>query len=141
MEQTLTRARRALMAKKSTPTSPLPYSVVTAIEPAAVPPVALGEVGQKLWQSIQSQYRIEDAGGIELLRQACLAADRAERCRRIINTDGELIEGQNGGPPKEHPLLKSEHLARSYVAQTLTRLGLNVEPLRPGVGRPSGKAG
>ncbi len=36
------------------------------------PPANLGEAGSKLWQSIQSEYRIDDAGGIAMLLQLCL---------------------------------------------------------------------
>jgi hypothetical protein len=139
IERNITRAREGMMPKKTTPTSPLSYAVATMLQPTAVPP-ALGETGQKLWSAIQAQYAIEDAGGLELLRQACQAADRAERCRKAIDLDGELVEQPNGGT-REHALLKAEIAARSFVVRTLSRLGLDMEPLRPGVGRPPGKAG
>jgi hypothetical protein len=131
------------MAKKSTkttPTSSLSYDVATMLETPRVPR-GLGEQGQRLWTAVQGQYDISDAGGVELLRLACLACDRAERLRKIINSDGELVEGKDGAPAKEHPLLRAEHLARSYISQTLSRLGLNLEPLRPGAGRPPGRSG
>jgi hypothetical protein len=141
MEQIITRAQGAHpMAKKTTHAGPLPYSVVTAIEPPTIP-ASLNETGQKLWTGIMSQYDISDAGGRELLVQLCRMADRAERCRRIINNDGELIEGPNGGPPREHPLLKAELGARSFVTRTIARLGLDVEPTRPSPGRPPGRSG
>ena len=38
----------------------------------------LGQYGLDLWYSIQSDYVIEDPGGIETLMQACTALDRAE---------------------------------------------------------------
>jgi hypothetical protein len=65
------------MGKKSTTTTirPLPYSTVHATEPAGIPS-ELGEAGQRLWQLVQSQFRVDDAGGILLLTQCCLAADR-----------------------------------------------------------------
>jgi hypothetical protein len=40
------------------------------------PPRKLGEHGQALWDAITAEYRIEDAGGVEILTQACLAACR-----------------------------------------------------------------
>ena len=36
-------------------------------------PSVLGKSGQKLWQSIMSEYSIEDSGGREMLEQACAA--------------------------------------------------------------------
>jgi hypothetical protein len=126
------------MAKKSTPSAPLSYAVATTLDRPTIPP-GLGEQGQRLWSAVMSEYAIDDSGGRELLRQTAMAVDRLERLRRIINTDGELVE-QADGPPKEHPLLRAEHMARSYVAQTLTRLGLTTEPIK-GMGRPSGKSG
>src|SRR5262249_17884745 len=129
------------MAKKSTTTTgpaPMSYSAVTMLERGTVP-AGLGETGQRLWAAVQGQYNIRDAGGVELLKQACQAADRAERCRKAIDLDGELVEQPNGGT-REHPLLKAEIAARSFVVRTLTRLGLDVEPVRQ-PGRPPGGIG
>jgi len=39
--------------------------------------------------------------------------------------------------PKEHPGLKAELAARAFVARTIVKLGLNVEPLHASAGRPS----
>jgi hypothetical protein len=40
---------------------------------------------------------------------------------------------------REHPGLKHELAARSFVVRTLARLGLDVEAIKP-VGRPAAKA-
>jgi hypothetical protein len=98
----------------------------------------LGPHGAVLWQSIHAEYAIEDAGGIEMLLQACQALDRAERCRECVDRDGEAIEMASG--LKDHPLLKHELAARSFVVRTLQRLGLDVEAVKP-VGRPTGTFG
>jgi hypothetical protein len=42
---------------------------------------------------------------------------------------------------REHPALKHELSNRAFVVRTLSRLGLDVEPLRPSVGRPGLKVG
>ena len=131
------------MAKKSSttpPASPLPYAVATMLEPPAVPD-GLGESGQKLFSAVMAQYNITDAGGRELLKQAAQAADRCERLRKIINTDGEIVQGKDGAPAKEHPLLRSEVAMKSFLTRTLARLNLDMEPMRPGSGRPSGRSG
>jgi hypothetical protein len=127
------------MAKKSAATtriSPLSYAAATILEPPSIPR-GLGEPGTRFFSAVISEFAIDDCGSRELLRQAAMAVDRLERLRRIINTDGELVEGKDGAA-REHPLLRAEHLARSFVAQSLTRLGLTTEPLK-GIGRPPGK--
>ena len=83
---------------------------------------------------VQSEYRIEDCGGVEMLMQACLALDRADALAARIDADGETIVTKRG--LKAHPCLKDELAARAFVVRTLQRLGLNLEPVRPTVGRP-----
>lgn len=97
-------------------------------------PSALGKSGQKLWQSIMSEYDICDAGGLEMLTQACGAADRVAEYASVIDADGPTVRSKTG--VKEHPLLKHELAARSFVVRTLARLGLDLEPIKS-VGRPS----
>jgi hypothetical protein len=103
------------------------------------PPSSLGQPGANLWQSILTDYDIADSGGLALLEQACVALDRAERLRAEIDRDGEIVRASNG-LPREHPGLKAELASRSFVVRTLQRLGLNLEAVRPGPGRPSGAA-
>jgi hypothetical protein len=114
-------------------------AVVTSL-PGAVPvasPDKLGPHGQALWDRIHREYRIEDAGGVEMLVLACLARDRAAACRETIDRDGEMIKSQHGAH-REHPLLRSELAAMAFCVKTLRALGLDVEPLRATAGRPSG---
>ena len=104
--------------------------------PTSDPPMALGEAGTGLWRSIMAEYRIEDSGGLAMLEQACCAADRAKECADIISADGSMIGTKHG--PKDHPLLRHELAARSFIVRTIARLGLDVEPVRSGPGRPPG---
>ena len=39
-----------------------------------------------------------------------------------------------------HPLLKNELAFRTFIVRGLQRLGINVEALQPGVGRPGGSS-
>jgi hypothetical protein len=89
-----------------------------------------------LWRSVTNEYQIEDAGGIEMLQQACVSLDRAEELSRHIAEDGVVIRSEAG--IKENPLIKHELAARSFVVRTLGRLGLDVEAIKP-MGRPSGR--
>ncbi|TIR99321.1 MAG: hypothetical protein E5X19_03525 [Mesorhizobium sp.] len=89
-----------------------------------------------LWQSVNGQYQIEDAAGIEFLVTACQALDRAEALKTQIDADGAVIRTKAG--LKDHPGLKHEIAARSLCIRTLARLGLDLEPLHSGPGRPAG---
>jgi hypothetical protein len=83
-----------------------------------------------LWRSVQVEYRITDAAGVELLAQACAMLDRAEALAAEIGKAGFVVAGGKG-----NPLVRDELQARSFVVRTLARLGLDVEPSKP-VGRP-----
>src|SRR5262245_38556404 len=102
------------------------------------PPRPLGDHGLNLWNRIQSDYNIADAGGVEWLAQACEASDRVGRLREQINADGEVIRVR--GVPKAHPALRDELACRAFITRTLSRLGLDVEPIKA-PGRPAGTGG
>jgi len=98
------------------------------------PPRKLGSAGEVLWNRIQADYQIEDVGGVELLMQACEAADRTQTLAAIIDADGARIITKAG--PNDHPCLKHELAARAFLVRTLTRLGVTEEPLKT-IGRPT----
>lgn len=104
------------------------------------PPRRLGDHGQALWDRVTGEYAIEDAAGKELLTLACQALDRAENLREQIDRDGEVFTTRNGYM-KEHAALRGELASRAFVAKMLLRLGLDVEPMRPGPGRPTAQRG
>ena len=108
--------------------------LVEASTDADAPPSTLGKAGAKLWHALMSEYDIHDAGGLEMLAQACGAADRVTEYSAAIDRDGCTVRGKSG--VKEHPLLKHELAARAFVVRTLARLGLDLEPIKS-VGRPS----
>jgi hypothetical protein len=114
---------------------------VVSPQPAATgrqPPGELGPSGRSLWDEITSSYYFDDRGSLETLYQAAAACDRAERCRREIERDGELIQTRSG-LLKEHPLMKMELACRAFIVRALARLGLDLEPVRSGPGRPAGR--
>jgi hypothetical protein len=94
------------------------------------PPRVLGPHGRRLWDSIQAEYRIEDAAGVELLCQACAGLDRAEALAAVIADAGFVTD-----KGRANPLVRDELAARAFVVKTLSRLGLDLEPSKP-VGRP-----
>jgi hypothetical protein len=101
--------------------------------PAREPPRRLAEPGRSLWKRVTAEYKIDDAGGVEILTLACESLDRAEALHAQIERDGPVIVTRNG--VKDHPALKHELSNRAFVARSLSRLGLNFEPTRP-IGRP-----
>jgi hypothetical protein len=107
--------------------------ISTSIQPLR----KLGVHGSSLWNVIMSEYHLEDGGGLEILMQACEAADRVAALAEKISIDGAVIQTKNG--PKAHPALKDELAGRAFICRTLERLGLNLEAIRP-IGRPSGVA-
>jgi Phage terminase, small subunit len=124
------------MARKSQE----PLTVVSGSAPTfAGPPPTLRETGATLWRSIMAEYAITDSGGRAILEQACASADRAAECAAIIAEQGAVISTKHG--LKDHPLLRHETAARSLVGRLITRLGLDVEPLRPTPGRPGSGVG
>jgi hypothetical protein len=101
------------------------------------PSRSLGAHGQALWHKTTTEYRIEDAAGVEMLTQACQALDRAEGLADRIAEDGDIIRTPTG--IKAHPGIREELAARGFVVRTLQKLGLNFEPLHAGPGRPPGR--
>ena len=121
------------MAKK--PALKLVGSSLTGIQP----PRDLGPPGRALWDRVQSEYDVRDVGGCELLALACAALDRCETIREQIEREGQTIRAKSG--LRDHPLLRHEAVARAFVVRTIQKLGLDVEPVRSGPGRPGGFPG
>jgi hypothetical protein len=109
-----------------------------ASETTLTPPRNLGEHGLALWRSILAEYAIDDVAGREMLALACAALDTAEACAAQVAADGVVVRSKGGGI-REHPSIRGELANRSFVVRTLSRLGLDVEPLKA-IGRPSLKS-
>jgi hypothetical protein len=114
-----------------------PTLTVVPIAAARSPaPANLGESGAALWRALNNEYVIDDAAGAAMMLQICMATDRAEECAAAIAQDGPTIRTKSG--LRDHPLLKHELAARSFIVRSLHRLGLDIEPTRSSVGRPPG---
>jgi len=112
---------------------PSRLTIVGNAENTPNPPRKLGPAGENLWFRVQSEYAITDVGGVELLMQCCLAADRADELAAIIDADGARVMTKIG--PKAHPCLRDELAARAFICRTLQRLGITDEVIKP-VGHP-----
>jgi hypothetical protein len=113
-----------------------PLTIVGPDSTAPAPPRGLGAAGMALWQRVQTEYLIRDAGGIEVLCLACQALNRAEGLGEAIAEEGETIRTRTG--IRAHPALRDEIANRALVARLLSKLGLALEPIkspgRPGTG-------
>jgi Phage terminase, small subunit len=83
---------------------------------------------------VQRQYDIADAGGRAMLEVAARALDRAQDCAEQIQRDGAMVRDKNGW--KDHPLLRHETANRALACRLISRLGLDVEPVKA-IGRPA----
>jgi hypothetical protein len=89
----------------------------------------------RLWRSVTGSYEFADPGSVEILAQSCQALDRAEQLAAEVARDGPTFHTARG--PCSHPALKLELANRAFVASSLARLGLDLEPIKP-PGRPPG---
>jgi|SRR5215831_899760 len=122
-----------------TPGKP-PFSIVSGETVGILPPRKLGPYGLALWNRIQGEYGFSDTGGIEILCQICQSVDRAEALAEAISKDGAVVYNR-AGVPKSHPSIKDELSCRAFVVRSLERLGLNIEALKSGPGRPPSPSG
>jgi hypothetical protein len=111
-------------------------TVVPTKPNALAPPSSLGQAGAKLWERIQSEFRVDDAPGAATLEEICAAADRLAEYAEVIGRDGPLLKTKTGF--RDHPLLKIELATRAFITRALHRLNLDVEAPRDTVGRPPG---
>jgi phage terminase small subunit len=107
-------------------------------KPDAKPPKHLTRESRALWVRLVSEYGIDDAGGLAVLLQACEALDRLRQAQAAIAADGAVVLDRFG-QQKPHVLLVTEVSSRSAFMAAIKSLGLDIEPLRPGVGRPGGR--
>ena len=98
------------------------------------PPHPLGKYGRSLWDRMTREYSVVDGCGIELLYQACAAAEIAETLSEQVERDGLMLRVR--GVLKPHPAIRDMGAARAFVVRTLMKLGFNYETLRDGPGRP-----
>ena|SRR5215467_1890433 len=81
------------------------------------PPLKLGSAGLSLWNRIQREYEISDAGGVELLCQICCAADTIEALSEQIAVDGQWSARATGSPVRTQLLETYSIIAVLLVAR------------------------
>lgn len=100
------------------------------------PATHLSAAAKKLWNEIFTEYSIDDAAGLAILRVALEAFDRSQEAREVITTAGMTVTGRDG-QVRSHPLLTVERDNRAAFLAGLKALNLDLEPLKK-PGRPGG---
>ena len=83
------------------------------------------------------EYEIIDPAGLLLLQTALESFDRMRGAQESIATVGATVTDRFG-QLRAHPMITVERDARAAMLAALKALNLDLEPLRDGVGRPSG---
>jgi P27 family predicted phage terminase small subunit len=103
------------------------------------PPDHLSEPTRATWTQIVRDYGMHgDAAGLGLLETALTAWDRAEEARQTIAKEGLQVKDRYANW-KPHPLLRVQAAFMHEYRSALKQLHLDVEPVRPGPGRPPGR--
>jgi hypothetical protein len=110
------------MPKKTVtpPTSPAPTSSATS-----VPDIELTGTARELFDKVQARWSLDAVAG-QLLRLACESIQRANACAEITKAEGLTIKDR-WGFPKSHPMALLERDHRNAAANSLQKLGLNLE--------------
>ena len=101
-------------------------------------PSHLSIEAKKIWQEILSEYSIDDAAGLRILRVALEAFDRAQAARASIDKEGMTVRDKFN-QIRPHPLLPIERDSRAAFLAGLKALNLDLEPLHDRPGRPAGR--
>jgi phage terminase small subunit len=90
----------------------------------ARPPAHLSPAARALWSRLHRAFTLDDPGSLEMLLIACEAHDRAERARKLIDAEGEVLRDRFQ-QPKPHPACAIERDARAMKLQALRALRLD----------------
>lgn len=87
------------------------------------PPKHLSAEARRLWDRLTTDYVLDDAGGMLLLRSALEAFDRLQDARKTLATDGAIVRDR-WNQPKPHPALAIERDAATRMHSALRLLKL-----------------
>jgi hypothetical protein len=93
---------------------------------------------EKLKKKLIQEYSIEDVGGLAILQNGLEALDICRQAQHIVAAEGMTVPGDRGNV-KAHPLLSVIRDQRAAFLSAIKMLNLDLEPLKPGVGRPPGR--
>jgi P27 family predicted phage terminase small subunit len=98
------------------------------------PPEHLSEEAASWWTRIVSRWDLDDAA-LLVLEGAMESFDRMREAQKVIAAEGITIPDRFG-KPKQHPATLVERDAKGALLRGIKSLGLELEPLNPGPGRP-----
>ena len=101
----------------------------------AKPPRHLSGEARRRWRALVAEYHLRDEAGLQILRTALEALDRALSSTAAIAVQGATFTDRFG-QPRPHPLLATERDARAQYLAGLKMLNLDLEPVRDRPGRP-----
>lgn len=87
------------------------------------PPLHLQAPGQALWRDVHDQFVLEPHH-VVILTAACVAADRAEQARLVIEAEGLTAMDARGGT-RAHPCVGIERDSKNMVLRALRELALD----------------
>ena len=88
-------------------------------------PKHLRKSAKTFFMAMLSDYEINDAGGLALLRAAAEAFERAEDARKLIKKEGAVIIDRFS-QKKPHPAVSIERDARGQLISAIRALKLEV---------------
>ena len=88
------------------------------------PPKTLGPTGRRFWSRVVAGFVLEDHH-LDTLEVACLALDRAEACRTVIDREG-VTTLDRWKQRRVHPACSVERDARALFLKASRELGLDV---------------
>lgn len=99
------------------------------------PPKHLTPMAATWWKTVNDTFHLEPHQR-HLLLLACEALDRGAQARQALAAAGELTFTDTHNNVKPRPEVAIEHNCALRVARLIHALGIDVEPGRPGPGRP-----
>ena len=90
------------------------------------PPDHLSDRAKALWTSVVPSSG-KSPERLAMIQSALESLDRADACRKLIDTEGLTVTLPNGKMVHRHPLLKTESENRALFLRTWTRLNLHWE--------------
>ena len=88
------------------------------------PPSHFTAEAKKMWAMLRTDYDLDDAAGLALLRAACEAFQRCEQARAAIAKDGAVVHDRFG-QDKASPWCNIERDARAAMVSALRALRLS----------------
>jgi P27 family predicted phage terminase small subunit len=112
-------------------------SKVSKKEDVSSAPGYLSEEARAIWDLLMEDYEFLEVQKF-VLRTALEAFDRMREAQKLIKENG-ITQEDRFGQIKAHPACQVEQVSRDAWMRGLRELGLDLEPLRDGPGRPAGR--